>query len=70
MKDNPDTPEVPDELNKIVDNVLAIAPSLKARVLRNERARKKRSRSKQNPPDNGGFLIGEVGSWRQQSVWS
>jgi hypothetical protein len=46
MKDTSNIPEIPDELNKIVDNVLAYRPKPKRRRQRSASARKQRWRNK------------------------
>jgi hypothetical protein len=49
MKDNPDSPEVPEELNKIVDKVLAYRPKPKSKGAK-KRTRKKKALEKQAKP--------------------
>lgn len=46
MKDNPDVPEIPDELNRIVDKVLAYRPKPKTKAAK-KRKRKKTALEKQ-----------------------
>jgi hypothetical protein len=49
MKDKPDAPEVPDELNRIVDKVLAYRPKPKTKAAK-KRKRKKTALEKQSKP--------------------
>ena len=49
MKDKPDTPEVPDDLNRIVDKVLAYRPKPKSKSAK-KRVRKKKKLEKQAKP--------------------
>lgn len=49
MKDNPDVPEISDELNKIVDKVLAYRPKPKTKAAK-KRKRKKTALEKQAKP--------------------
>ena len=51
MKDNPDVPEIPDELNRIVDKVLAYRPKPKTKAAK-KRKRKKTAleKQKEKPP--------------------
>jgi hypothetical protein len=49
MKDKPDTPEVPDDLNRIVDKVLAYRPKPKSKGAK-KRVRKKKKLEKKDKP--------------------
>jgi hypothetical protein len=49
MKGKPDTPEVPDDLNRIVDKVLAYRPKPKSKSAK-KRVRKKKKLEKQAKP--------------------
>jgi hypothetical protein len=49
MKDDPNTPEVPDELNRIVDKVLAYRPKPKTKAAK-KRKRKQKKIEKQSKP--------------------
>jgi hypothetical protein len=49
MKDHPDVPEVPDDLNRIVDKVLAYRPKPKTKAAK-KRKRKKTALEKQSKP--------------------
>jgi len=49
MKDRPDPTDVPDDLNRIVDKVLAYRPKPKTKAAK-KRKRKKTALEKQNKP--------------------
>jgi hypothetical protein len=49
MKDHPDVPDVPDDLNRIVDKVLAYRPKPKTKAAK-KRKRKKTALEKQSKP--------------------
>ena len=49
MKDRPDLPDVPDDLNRIVDKVLAYRPKPKTKAAK-KRKRKKTALEKQSKP--------------------
>jgi hypothetical protein len=49
MKDHPDVPDIPDDLNRIVDKVLAYRPKPKTKAAK-KRKRKKTALEKQSKP--------------------
>jgi hypothetical protein len=50
MKDAPDSPEVPDELNRIVDKVLAYRPKPKTKAAKKRKRKKTALEKKKDKP--------------------
>jgi hypothetical protein len=57
-----DPTDVPDDLNRIVDKVLAYRPRLMTKAAKKRKRKKAALGKKSNPPNDGGFLIG-VRKW-------
>ena len=51
MKNNPDVPEIPEELNQIVDKVLAYRPKPKTKAAKKRKRKKTALEKKAKPPE-------------------
>ena len=49
--------DVPDDLNRIVDKVLAYRPKPKTKAAKKRKRKKTALEKKTNPPNDGGFSI-------------